>query len=1039
MRISLFIVAAVFLSAAQVNAQNVSDPEPWQNPAVNSINREEMTAHFIPFIGIREALESRSLQAESRYHVYSDKERRLALDGIWDFAYFRNNTECPENIHIDKSSLKKRIEVPGSWELQGFDAPIYTDTRYPFPADPPKVPQDYNPVGVYGRDFEVPEAWKSLDVFLDFEGVESAYYVWVNGVLAGYAEDSRLPSRFKINTFLKDGKNRLTVKVFRYSDGSYLEGQDYWKYSGIERSVFLCARPKSRVEDFRLNALLRDDYKNGDFSLNVKVRNPQRSQRLNVKILDGEKAIFDETRKLLSDKDSDIAFSKIIEDVRPWNAETPNVYTLVVTYYDRSGHETESFTHPFGFRSVEMRNGSLLVNGKAILIKGVNRHEHDSKKGRSISVASMLEDIRLMKLNNINAVRTCHYPNCYPWYDLCTEYGIYLVDEANIESHGMSDHSAGTLADFSEWEKPFIERFGRMMARDRNVTAVIIWSLGNESGYGKHFETLYDYSHSNDPTRPVQYEGGGYDAKSDIFCPMYARIWQLRRHVNQIDSRPLIMCEYAHAMGNSVGNFKDYWDLIYKHDRLQGGFIWDWVDQTFEKTDEKGRKIWAYGGDMGYAGVVNDSNFCANGLVDASRIPHPHLNEVKKVLQYIEFTPVPFCKNKIEIDNRHDFIDLSSYWLEWHLTADGENVKSGRLPSPPVAAGYKETVDIPYPQIPEDGKEYVLTLFARTNKEMPMVPKDEIMAIGQWIVRKGSPFNSLSSVSGKLRFIEDDETLRLGDSESSLSFSKKDGMINSIKLSGKEILLTSLRPQFWRPLTDNDIPNGHLERCSVWKWADDSLRLIGFESNHGDNNSTASVKASYMIDSLDVAVNLTYRIVSEKSVSVDMEFIPGKKRLPELPRLGMTAALTGEFDKMKWYGRGPHESYIDRKESALIGLYEAKVSDLYHPYVRAQESGNRSDVRYAVFSSRDGGCVKVAGEELLNIGAFRFPISELDYVPATVERRHGSSVEEKEMLTLNIDHKIMGVGGDNTWGAQVHPEYTITPERQKFSFTLSFE
>ncbi|MDE6770895.1 MAG: DUF4981 domain-containing protein, partial [Muribaculaceae bacterium] len=465
--------------------------------------------------------------------------------------------------------------------------------------------------------------------------------------------------------------------------------------------------------------------------LDVKMTSPVVGETVEISLSDAGNNIWQSKHKITSATDTLINFHHMVEGVKAWNAETPNLYTLTVVHKDAIGNDKEAFTHPFGFRTVEMKNGQQLINGKAVLFKGVNRHEHDAHKGRSISVESMLTDIELMKLNNINSVRTCHYPNNWQWYELCNEYGLYLVDEANIESHGMEAHPAGTLANMEGWEIPFLERMGRMIARDRNFSCIVTWSMGNESGYGQHFETLYDYAHKVDGSRPVQYEGGGYDAKSDIYCPMYPRVWSLARHANQRDARPMIMCEYAHAMGNSVGNLQDYWDLIYKHEQLQGGFIWDWVDQTFEKKDEKGRRIWAYGGDMGFAGVVNDSNFCANGLVDASRIPHPHLAEVKRVLQNIHFEPVAFNCHKINVVNRHDFTDLDNYTLAWQLMRDGDVVRSGNLDFPAVAPGKCCSMDIPYGELGDDA-EYFLTLRANTRKDKGMVPAGHEVAVAQW-------------------------------------------------------------------------------------------------------------------------------------------------------------------------------------------------------------------------------------------------------------------------------------------------------------------
>lgn len=988
-----------------------------------------MTAHFLPFTSEKEAEANRALPASSRYDSFSG-QRRVSLDGTWKFLYFRNDSLCPADIHRSQLRKPSLIEVPGSWELQGFDAPIYTDTRYPFPANPPYVPADYNPVGVYQRNFSVPQGWKDLDLFLEFQGVESAYYVYLNDELVGYAEDSRLPSVFCITGKPRKGNNRLTVKVYRYSDGSYLEGQDYWKYSGIERSVALTARPRSRVADFALSAPLVNSYRDGDMSLSVKMNAPEAGESVAVKLSDGNKSIWTGTRKIASAGDTLLTFSHLVEGATPWNAENPHIYTLTVTHRDASGRDKESFTHPFGFRTVEMRGGQQLINGKAVLFKGVNRHEHDAVKGRTISVASMLKDISMMKLNNLNSVRNCHYPNNWQWYELCTEYGLYMVDEANIESHGMEAHPEGTLANMAGWEVPFLERMGRMIARDRNFSCVVTWSMGNESGYGRHFETLYDYTHVTDPSRPVQYEGGGYDAKSDIYCPMYARMWSLGRHINQRDARPLIMCEYAHAMGNSVGNFQDYWDLIYKHDQLQGGFIWDWVDQTFDKRDSKGRRIAAFGGDMGFAGVVNDSNFCANGLVNADRIAHPHLAEVKKVLQYIHFRPVAFSRDKIEVTNRHDFTSLAPYTLRWELMADGTPVGEGKCDFPELAPGESTIMTIPYGDT-EGNKEYILTLRAFTKESNGMIPAGHEVAVEQWPVTgfRGVAFPKTSSgVTSSER--EGMIVLKNGGSE--IAFSKNDGALVSWLSDGKELVQSPMRPNFWRPLTDNDIPNGHLKRCGVWRDAAGGMKVKRIALNE----TRTGVDVTLMNEALDLTLEVAYSLSDGEALGVDCHLIPGSIDLPEIPRVGMTMTLGGAYDTMRWYGRGPGESYADRKSASLIGLYESSVWDQFHPYPRAQESGNHTDVRWMALTDASGSGVLVAGREPLNVGAWNFPQADIEYVPASVERRHGGSIEKKDMVTLNIDHRMMGVGGDNTWGAQVHSEYTVPAREYRYSFTM---
>lgn len=973
-----------FLLSSLLCTGALADNEPWQNPQVNEMNREPMHAHFTPFTNEANALKQRALPADVRFDVNPATERRITLDGTWKFLFSKNNDLCPKDFHKPGFSTRKwsKIEVPGSWELQGFDAPIYTDTRYPFPPNPPYVPTDYNPVGAYIREFTVPAGWEGMDVFLDFEGVESAYYVWVNGELAGYAEDSRLPSHFNITKLLKKGNNRLAVKVFRYSDGSYLEGQDYWKYSGIERSVYLYARPQSRVKDFRMTAELINNYKDGELKLDVFLHRPKAGETVEVKVMDRDKVIYDRKKSIASATDTLFTQQQVFPNARTWNAETPNTYTLVVSTFDAQGKPLESFTHLFGFRTVEMMNGMQMINGQAVLFKGVNRHEHDPHKGRTITVGSMIHDIQLMKQFNLNGVRNCHYPNNYAWYELCTEFGLYMVDEANIESHGMMFHKDETLANYPDWEVSFMQRMSRMIARDRNYSAIVTWSMGNESGYGKHFETLYDYTKKIDPTRPVQYEGGGYNSKSDIYCPMYARIWRLRQHVNQRDARPMILCEYAHAMGNSVGNFQDYWDLIYKYDQLQGGFIWDWVDQTFAIKDENQRDIWAFGGDMGFVGVVNDSNFCANGLVAADRTPHPHIYEVKKVLQYIHFEPLAFTPNKIKVTNWHDFIGLEGYTLRWAVECDGKTVQNGEMDFPKIAPRNSANIELPLKALPADGKEYFLTLRAFTKHEAPLVPKGHEVAIEQWELPSAPSAKTVQPVEGTLTVDRNNETLTVKGNNFQVAFSTRNGEMTELNYTGKNLIKEGLQPNFWRPLTDNDIPNGHLIRCGTWRNAGRDAKLQNIEV--AEAGQTATVTATYRMEEQDADLQTLYKITPDGKVQVTMHFTPGKKPLSEMPRLGMRMILPAEYEMMTWLGRGPQETYADRKTGALIGLYNATVWEQFHPYVRAQETANHCDVRWVALRNAAGEGLLVVGEEPLSVSAWNNTVPHR-WSAATVE------------------------------------------------------
>lgn len=1017
----LVFLTAFFIARAQSGTE-------WEDPAVNQIGRERIHAHFVPYI--------READAIARHR---EGAARISLNGIWQFKYSENPDSRPADFYKPGYRLTgwSRIEVPGSWELQGFDAPIYTDTKYPFPADPPHVPADYNPVGSYVREFTVPEEWKEGEVILHFGGVESAFYCWVNGKFAGYSEDSRLPAEFVITPYLKKGKNKVTVEVYRYSDGSYLECQDFWRYSGIERDVWLIRRPKSRVRDFEVSAALVNGLQDGDFALKVTAdtRGLQAGTVFEVKLLDKGNQVYAAKAKVKHSGDTLHTFRTTLPGVRKWTAETPELYTLVVNTLDDRGKLRESFAHRFGFRNVEIRNGMLQVNGVPVILKGVNRHEHDPYKGRSVSYESMARDIAMMKQFNINAVRCCHYPNIEEWYELCDEYGIYLVDEANLESHGMEATEIATLATTPEWITPFMERMSRMVERDKNFTSVIIWSLGNESGYGKHFETTYRWTRQRDASRPVQYEGGGRESMTDIYCPMYARIWRLREHVNQRRPMPLILCEYAHAMGNSVGNLKDYWDLIYKYDQLQGGFIWDWVDQTFAIRDENGRPIWGYGGDMGYVGVKNDSNFCANGLVAADRTLHPHIWEVKKVYQGVLFEGVPFEQNRLKLTNRNDFLTLGVYDFFWKVKADGKVVAEGRLDVPEVKAHESAIVDIPLPQLqPRTGTEYFLHVEARMKEGTPVVPRGHIAASEQLPLPVKVLDSEPMKFSGSVEYKEEEKRVRVYGAGFEITFSKESGDLTGLNYGGKEMLQEGLRANFWRAQTDNDVANGMRERCAVWLNAGKDMVLKGLDTRK--EGSRVTVTVVYDMPGLEATYRVVYTVFPDGAVRVDNTFRTGAGNLPEMPRYGMRMVLEGEYDRMSWFGRGPHENYADRNTSADIDVYEATVWEQFHPYVRPQETANKTDVRWCALRNGEGSGILVVGNRPLNVSAWNFPLQDIMHVSPNVERKHGGSIRKQDMVWLNIDLQQMGVGGDNSWGAQTHPEYTVTPDDKHYSFTI---
>ena len=1010
----LFSLAALFLTAG-------SYAQPWQDAKIWQQNREPMYARIVPC-------------ATSEGAVTHSEVRRTSLNGTWKFFFAKNNDEAPQKFYetgYDVSTWSD-IKVPGSWELQKFDAPIYTDTRYPFPANPPYVPTSYNPVGSYVRTFDYHPGNRDGELFLTFEGVESAFYVYLNGVEVGYSEDSRLDARFRVTKLLRDGKNTLAVKVFRYSDGSYMEDQDYWKYSGIERNVYIEERAASRVEDYKLVAGLKDDFTNGDFALELKPNaGCKKGTKIKVEVLDGTKIVFEKLLSYRSAKDSLLSVSTTINKVKPWNAETPNIYTLRVTTLTEQGKVAESFAHKFGFRNVRIHQGQLQVNGVAVEIKGVNRHEHDPLEGRSISRESMIQDIVLMKQLGINAVRTCHYPNYSEWYELCTEYGLYVVDEANIESHGMENHPDSTLANYADWEGAFMSRMSRMVMRDRNHTSVITWSLGNESGYGKNFETIYHWTKNFDPTRPVQYEGGGITGVSDIYCPMYARPWALMQYVNSRQPRPLILCEYAHAMGNSVGNFDDYWNIIRAHEQLQGGFIWDWVDQGFKGKDEKGNDIWLYGGDLGFVGIKNDTTFCQNGLMAADRTPHPHASQVKKTYAGIQFEPVQFSANEIKVKNYFDFTTLDKYRLEWKLEADGAVLELGSMDFPSIKPHGSSVISIDFKKpLIAPATHYYLTLTARLKEAAVYADKDFVVSVGQWQL----PWYKEPEYAGIKEqpvLQQNDTTVTVTTSKAIYVFSSVRGELTSMVVEGKELIKSGLVPNFWRGMTDNDIANKAHLRCKEWHKPEFKMSdfKIAAERDKVTISSTCVVNQS--------KIDLRYCIAGDGALQVKMHFTPADdKVLSEMPRFGMRVILDKSFDKFTWLGRGPGESYMDRKSGELVGLYSGDVWSQLHRYNRPQESGNKSDVEWASLRDQDGTGIMAGSNVPLSVSAWNLLQEDLEYVPMDIEHRHGGSLEKRDLVWFNIDLMQQGVGGDNTWGAPVHSEYTISPVERSYMFVI---
>jgi beta-galactosidase len=1064
-------------------------PRDWENPGVFNINREEPHASLISFADEKSALEA----------IKANSPNYKSLDGLWKFNCVNTPDQRPYWFFKDDYDTRdwKEIEVPSNWQLKGYDVPVYANIVYPFwtwedvfnshnltkgvtspkpeirdskaPGSsgtfysykkvPPAIPHDWNPVGSYKRNFTVPSDWNNKEIFLQFGAVSSAFYVWVNEKLVGYSQDSKMPAEFNITKYLKGGKNSLAVEVYRWSDGSYLEDQDFWRLSGIQRTVFLHARPKTYIKDYFAVGGLDRNYHEGMLNVDVTLKSAETKDDEYVvaaSLYEGSQKLFTESKnvKLSGDK-APVNFNKNIPAVKKWSAENPNLYSLVITLKDKNGNISESVSTRIGFRKVEIINSQLLVNGVAIRLKGVNMHEHNDITGHVIDEATVLKDIRTMKSNNINAMRTCHYPQQEFWYEMCDKYGLYLIDEADIESHGMGYDKDITLADKPEWAAAHLDRMRRMVERDKNHPSVIIWSMGNEAGDGHNFLNGYKWIKGRDATRPVQYERAEKSTNTperhtDIWCNMYAPIEELEAYAKDAkNDRPMIMCEYAHAMGNSTGNFQDYWDVIEKYPKLQGGFIWDWVDQGFLKTNENGEKYWTYGGDYGELGTPSDGNFNINGLVWPDRTPHPGLFEVNKVYQYVGFDPVDLKTGMIKIKNKYDFTNLSEFNFDWEIVSDGIVIQSGKIPLPDFRPKAEMNFMLPFKKIdPVPGAEYFLNLRVSRSDEWNYVPEDHVYATAQYKL----------PVESKLLIRKDDnpvvlqtktvdKNLEVSGVDMKIIFDLASGRMTSFNYKGKEIIKKGPEPDFWRPPTDNDYGYNMDKLLGVWKKAGE--RTVVTKANISQPE-LGKVIVTFNYDLPDpsgkkiAGYATTFTVYGSADVVIKNQFSKLSDLIPEIPRMGMQMQLPAEFTNLKWLGRGPHENYADRKTSADVGLYESTVADQYTPYIRPQENGYKTDTRWLTVTNDNGSGILVTGDPLICFSAlnnihddFESPGKLSQYrKDAKTANTHTIDVKPRDLVNLNVDLGQMGVGGDNSWGALIHPKYRLLDKKYEYSFRI---
>jgi beta-galactosidase len=1020
---------AVFSIFPHLNSSEVND---WENPKIFDINKEPAHATLMVFPDRNSALNNSRTQSPF-YH---------SLNGNWKFQWVNKPADRPSEFFDPEFDVDHwdEIPVPSNWQMHGYGIPIYLNSPYPFKRNPPYIQHDYNPVGSYRKEFEIPDGWDGRQVFLHFDGVESAFYVWINGSKVGYSQDSRTPAEFNITSFLKPGKNILAAEVYRWSDGSYLECQDFWRLSGIFRDVYLFSTPCLHIRDFEIITDLDDLYRDAVLSITARVKSYAPTNggvQTEFVLLDdkgqtiGLDPFFKQSLPAVSSgEEANVSTELKVNNPAKWSAESPTLYTLLLVLKDSQGDVLEVEPCRFGFREVELKDGQILVNGVPVLFKGVNRHEHDPVTGHYVSEESMIQDITLMKQFNLNAVRTSHYPDTPQWYELCDRYGLYLIDEANIESHGMGYRPDVTLGNNPDWKEAHLDRIVRMVERDKNHPSVVIWSMGNEAGDGINFEACSAWIHRRDAQRPVHYERALMKSHVDIFSPMYAPIQSLVRYASQPQTRPLILCEYAHAMGNSVGNLQDYWDVIERERQLQGGFIWDWVDQAISRTTSDGRFFFAYGGDFG--DNFNDGNFLCNGLIQPDRRPNPHYYEVKKVYQYVKAEPVDPLNGVVRIRNKYDFISLDFLDISWELTADGKTIQKGDLPRMDLKPGASQNISLPFSKPkPEPGVEYKIKIDFSLAEDQLWADKGYLLAWDQIDIPLDSPpLPQVDfTVMPGLKMSESDSAYSITGPTFQISIGKDSGAIESFEFQGKELISRPLVPNFWRAPTDNDDGNRMQERLSVWRTAG-SERVVAKMEVQQPHPSLIRVKADFLLPAGKSELSTLYTIYGSGDVLVENSFQPGME-LPELPRFGMQMRIPDDYSTITWYGRGPHESYWDRKTGAAVGLYSGPVDDQIHPYIRPQEVGNKTDVRWVTLTDSEGAGILVVGSPLLSISVWPFALQDLEQAEHTFE------LSRRNFLTFNIDDKQMGVGGDNSWGARPHPEYMLPAKAYSYKFRFT--
>ena len=1019
-----FFLALALFTTAQVFA--ASEPE-WKNPAVNQINREARRADFFAFEDANLAKTSDKTKS-SRY---------LSMEGKWRFNFVKDHNLAPKDFYSLKYDDSKWVDfpVPGLFEIEGYGDKIYKNVGYAwcttFDSNPPFIDETNNYTGSYRREFNLPNDWNGQEVYFHVGSATSNLKVWVNGKFAGYSEDSKVAAEFNITKYLKKGKNLIAMQVMRWCDGSYLEDQDFWRFTGIAREVYLYARPKLHIEDLTIT----QDYIDGKGVLNVDAKAP--------------KGTVVETS--LQDKDGNVVE---LANVKPWSAEVPNLYNVIITL-KKGDKVMEVIKQRVGFRHIEIKEGQLLINGQPILIKGADRHELDPDGGYIVSVERMIQDIKIMKQLNINAVRTCHYPDDPRWYDLCDEYGIYLTAEANLESHGMG-YGEGTLAKRADFEKMHLERNQGNVLSFKNHPSIIVWSLGNEAGYGPNFEKAYDWVKATDKTRPCQFEQAGQNGKTDIFCPMYYGYEGCEAYSKGSNPRPLIQCEYAHAMGNSMGGFKEYWDLVRKYPKYQGGYIWDFVDQGMrDKSPITGRTIFTYGGDYGKY-PASDYNFNCNGIIAPNRRLNPHAYEVGYYYQNVWVKDIDLKAGKFEIYNENFFKTLDDLELVWFLGgADNNGHHRDGVPAG-LTYGHGGTIDISGIQ-PQQRKvitdeqmkqiiekmsghhgdqELLLNFYFKSKNGAPLIEKGQVIAKQQFCINayKFPELNGQSSmVNGQLAKEETNTYVKLSAGGTDLFIGKHNGMIDYITVDGKDMLQfrESVVPEFWRAPTDNDYGAGLQRRFATWKNPQMKVKNLAVNDN--------SVVATIDMPDQKAQLEMTYTLTPEGEIIVREHMTVDKEaKVSELFRYGMSIQMPKQYNQVEYYGRGPIETYCDRKDSEFLGIYKNKVNDEYFEYVRPQESGNHVDIRWFSVIDNNGKGLQFYSNAPMEASALPYTNDQIDDGMHKDKKwgRHSGDLISSGMTTVHVQQKQLGLGCVNSWGAWPRNEYRLPYKDYDFTFAI---